>query len=308
MASAPQGNNPLAASHAVPGWDTRRIVLGALLGLIAVWAGLRAWNDILYIALRDEEASQVWLVLPLFAWLVHGRKKALSKITPTYSLLGPALIAVGWAISLYGFFNLQQAMWHGGSVLVVVGAFATVAGPRLVRAMLPVLLLLVFLIPVPGMIRQQIAIPMQTYTATASEFVFQLLGMPVERSGSVLTYNGRDMLVAEACNGMRMIFGQVLVTYAFVLIMKLRPSVCVFILVLCPVIAVACNVLRIVPTVFIEGQFPEWGGTFHDMAAWGMLVVMFFVLMGIVRLMQWAEVPIRQAAPSSKNLSAPPAV
>jgi len=297
--SPPAGANADAAPPAPAPirstWDTRRVALAVLLGVVAVWAGWRAWADIVYIALRDEEASQVWLVLPIFAWLVWLRKDALAKIRPTYSMLGPTLIALGWAISLYGFFNLQQALWHGGAVIVVVGAFASIAGSRVMKALLPTLVVLAFLVPVPGMIRQRIAIPMQTYTASASEFVFQLLAMPVARSGNVLTFNGQDVAVAEACNGMRMVFALLLVTYAFVFATPLRSSVRVLILILSPVAAIGCNVLRLIPTVYLYGHYPDtWGPTFHDFSGWAMLALAFGLLMGTVRLLQWAEVPVMQ--------------
>ena len=286
---------PTLPTPAAAGWTPRRVGIGIALGLLAVLAGLRAWMDIGFIAWRDEEASQVWLVLPIFVWLVWGRKQALSRIRPTYSWLGPALIAAGWALSLYGFFTLKQALWHGGVVLCLVGAFAAVAGPKLILRMLPVLAVLVFLVPVPAMIRQRIAIPMQTYTASASEFAFTLLSLPVSRSGNVLTYNGQDVAVAEACNGMRMVFALLLVTYAFVFATPLRPGVRVLILILSPLAAIGCNVLRLVPTVYLYGQSPdEWGPTFHDLSGWAMLALAFGLLMGAVRLLQWAEVPVMQ--------------
>lgn len=282
-------------------WNTRRVALAVALCCAAVWAGVRAWSDILYIAMRDEEASQVWLVLPIFVWLVWVRKDSLAKLRPTYSLLGPALIAIGWALSLYGFFNLNQALWHGGAVLVVVGSFATVAGPRLMAGLLPTLPVLLFLIPVPAMIRQRIAIPMQTQTASASEFFFQLLAMPVSRSGNVLTYNGQDVAVAEACNGMRMVFALLLVTYAFAFATPLRPGVRVLILILSPVAAIGCNVLRLVPTVYLYGQSPDnWGPLFHDFSGWAMLALAFGLLLGTVRLLQWAEVPVMQHNPQNR--------
>lgn len=281
-------------------WSPIQKIVLLLLSLIAIWAGWRAWSDIVYIAARDEEASQVWLVLPIFAWLVWVRKDALAQIKPRFSMLGPALIAVGWAVSMYGFFNLKQALWHGGAVLVLIGAFATVAGPALMRRMLPTLAVLVFLVPVPAMIRQRIAIPMQTYTASVSELGFQLLAMPVSRSGNVLTYNGQDVAVAEACNGMRMVFALLLVTYAFVFATPLRPGVRVLILILSPLAAIGCNVLRLVPTVYLYGQSPdEWGPTFHDFSGWAMLVLAFGLLLGAVRLLQWAEVPVMQERSSS---------
>ena len=286
---------PIPPGPASTDWTPLRVALGVSLALLAILAGLRAWLDIGFIAWRDEEASQVWLVFPIFVWLVWGRRQALARLTPRYSMLGPALIAAGWAISLYGFFNLKQALWHGGVVLALVGAFATVAGPRLISRMLPVLVVLVFLVPVPAMVRQRIAIPMQTYTASASEFAFTLLSLPVTRSGNVLTYNGQDVAVAEACNGMRMVFALLLVTYAFVFATPLRPGVRVLILILSPLAAIGCNVLRLVPTVYLYGQSPDkWGPTFHDLSGWAMLALAFALLMGTVRLLQWAEVPVMQ--------------
>ena len=269
--------------------------MGVALLLIAIWATLRAWSDIFFIAATDEEASQVWLVFPVFAWLVWVRQKQLAEARPAFSVWGPALIALGWAVSMWGYYNTKQALEHGGAVLVLIGAFATVAGPGVLRRMLPALIVLGFLVPVPATIRQQIAIPMQTYTASASEFAFTLLSLDVSRSGNVLTYRGEDVAVAEACNGMRMVFSLLLVAYAFVYATPLRPSVRALILVLSPIAAIGCNVLRIIPTVFLYGHSPEqWGPLFHNFSGWAMLALAFVLLMGMVRLLQWAEVPVMQ--------------
>lgn len=287
-------NNP--QNRAVyAGWTQIRIAVGLLLLGLAVWAGSYAWADILYIARRDEEASQVWLVLPVFAWLVWTRRFTLGRLRPHWSLLGPAIILAGYGISMYGFFTLKQALWHGGAVLMVIGAFATVSGPDYLKRLLPALIVLAFLVPVPGMIRQQIAIPLQTAVASASEFVFELIALPVTRSGNVLTYNGQDVAVAEACNGMRMVFALLLVTYAFAFATPLRPTVRATILLLSPVAAISCNVVRIVPTVYLYGHSPgKYGPMFHDLSGWAMLLAAFFMLLGVVRLLQWAEVPVMQ--------------
>ena len=287
-----------------PVFDRRRVIVGVLLLAMSVWAGLAAWRDIFYIASRDEEASQIWLVLPIFIWLLWSRKQQLVGAVARYSLLGPALVAIGWGVSLYGFLELKQALWHGGVVLTLVGAFATVAGVDLVKRILPALIVLGFLVPVPGSIRQSIAIPLQTATASVSAFCFDLMSLPVGRSGNVLTYNGQDVAVAEACNGMRMVFALLLVTYAFVFVTPLRPSVRVLILLLSPIAAIACNVLRIIPTVYLYGHFPDtWGPMFHDLSGWAMLVLAFGVLLGAVRLLQWAEVPVMQSRVSQKGMS-----
>jgi exosortase len=158
----------------------------------------------------------------------------------------------------------------------------------------PAWAVLLFLIPVPGSIRQEIAIPMQTASAWASQFVFELMALPVIRSGNVLVYNGQDVAIAEACNGMRMVFALLLVTYAFAFASPYRPSVRMLILLLSPVAAITCNIIRLVPTVYMYGHHPSIAPTFHDLAGWAMLGLAFLLLLGTISLLRWAEVPVMQ--------------
>lgn len=298
-AQAAPNANPLQPTTGLPGrawgaWDTQRCL--ALLGLcvLAVFACYRAWGDIAHIAMRDEEASQVLLVPPIFAWLLWTRRSDLQHALPRFSAWGLPVILIGWGLSALGFFQNVQVFWHAGAVLVLIGAITTAVGPQVMLRMAPAAIVLGFLVPVPGSIRQQIAIPMQTYTASASVFIFKLLGQDITQSGSVLIYNGVDVAVAEACNGMRMVFALLLVTFAFVFVTPLRPWMRVVILLLSPLAAIACNVLRLIPTVYVHGHYPAWGTTVHDLSAWFMLGVAFLMLMGIVRLLEWAEVPVMQ--------------
>ncbi|MEM8782821.1 MAG: exosortase/archaeosortase family protein [Planctomycetota bacterium] len=277
------------------GWTAQRIAIGLALIALSGWACFRAWADIFVIAAGDEEASQVWLALPVAAWLVWGRWTAVQRTRPTYSFYGPALIVLGLLCHEIGFRNYLQVAWHGGAVLVLVGAIFTVVGPKLVWRLWPALLVFAFLVPVPGAIRQELAMPLQTLTAASAEFVFELLGVRVNRVGSTLVYNDQAMLVAEACNGMRMMFALVLVAYAFAFGTPLRPSVRVALIVLSPIAAVFCNVIRVVPTVLLTGHYPDTAGpVFHDLAGWAMLAVSFLLLMGFIRMLRWAEVPVMQ--------------
>ncbi|MEM1026570.1 MAG: exosortase/archaeosortase family protein [Planctomycetota bacterium] len=291
--SAPR--SPMRLPRMRRGWTAQRVIIGLLLIALSGWACLRAWADIFVIAAGDEEASQVWLALPVAAWLVWGRWTAVQRTRPTYSFWGPAIIALGVLIHELGFRNYVQVAWHGGAVLMLIGAIFTVVGPKLVWRLWPALLVFAFLVPVPGAIRQELAMPLQTLTAASAEFVFELLGVRVSRVGNTLQYNGETMLVAEACNGMRMMFALVLVAYAFAFGTPLRPSVRVALIVLSPIAAVLCNVIRVVPTVLLTGHYPDTAGPmFHDLAGWAMLAVSFLLLMGFIRMLRWAEVPVMQ--------------
>jgi len=277
-------------------WSTRRLAAGAGLVALAVLVTRPAWADIARIAWRVEESSQVWLVPAVVAWLLVSRRQALMRCRPSWSLLGPAAIATGWVVSTVGYHNAIQSFWHGGAVLVAIGAVLTVCGWDVLRRLWPVFLVLVFLVPVPGVVRQQIALPLQTATASVTQFIFELVNLDVTRSGNVLHYNDGPVAVAEACNGMRMVFVLVLVCYAVAFASPLRNSVRVFMLAASPAIAIVCNVIRLVPTVYVYGHYSETTAhQFHNWAGWVMIVVAFLLVMGLIRLLQWADLPVMQA-------------
>ena len=272
-------------------------VLGAgVLAGAAILARLGPWQDMYYIATHDREATHLFLVPFVVGWIVWARRRLLSDVTPRVSWLGPVLIVAGWAISQFGYMTQIQALWHSGGVGMALGAVTTCLGWRVLWALWPAVLALGFLVPVPVTLRQQIALPLQTATADAAQVLCMTAGMAVERSGNVLLYDGTRVAVAEACNGMRMIFALLLVAYTFAFVFPLRPAVRVAMLVASPLLAVLCNVIRLVPTVWVYGHYPELvAPLFHDLNGWAMLIVAYLLLDGSVRLMQWLQIPVHAA-------------
>jgi exosortase/archaeosortase family protein len=65
------------------------------------------------------------------------------------------------------------------------------------------------------------------------------------------------------------------------------------VLIATPVSAIACNVVRLIPTVWLYGNYPSDVATLvHDIGGWVMLVMSFLILLGIVRLIRWAKLPV----------------
>ncbi len=276
-------------------WTPKHIAGALAMVAIGVMVTYKPWADMYFIATRDEEASQMWLVFPVAAWLVWVRRGRLRGCRPSGSLLGPLIVAIGWLFSLIGFYRSVQAFWHFGAVLVPLGGFLSVVGRDLVRRFLPAFLVLVFLVPIPGRIRQAISGPMMQVTAAVTQQASDFLGVPVDRSGNQLCINNRPVNIEEACNGLRMVFSLLLVSYAFAFGEPLRNYVRLLIVLASPISAIVCNVVRMVPTIWMYGYAPvEYANRFHDMAGWIMLIVAFLLLMSIIRVLQWTLLPVRR--------------
>jgi exosortase len=277
------------------GWTQGHVIAAGVMTALAVWLGWDAWSDMFQIASRDEEASHIYLVPVVALWLVYVRRERIRHCWPRKQWIGPIIALSGAVLGTWGYYTQGQAPWHLGAVLVAVGAFLSVAGRDVLMRFMPAFLVLVFLVPVPGDLRQRVAIPLQSVTALVTQATAELFGMGIVRRGSLLTINGVDVAIAEACNGLRMVFALVLVSYAFAFGTPLRPYVRVLILIGSPLSAIACNVVRLIPTVYIYGHMPnEFALQFHNVSGWAMLPIAFLVLMGLVRLLRWALVPIKQ--------------
>jgi exosortase len=275
------------------GWTWREIATASVLVVVAVFATWDAWWDICDIAARDEEHSHAFLVPVVAAYLLWVRRERLRGYTPTGTWLGPLMVAAGWAIHGYGDAQLVQTLWHGGAILVVTGAFLTVAGAGFLVRCFPAFLALCFLVPVPNMVRQAVSIPLQGATAEVTRVVLETCGAQVERSGNTLRINDQDVLIAEACNGLRMVFALVLVSYTFAFGSPLRWGFRALVVFGSPLTAIAFNVIRLVPTVWAFGALPASAATtLHDMSGWLMLPFAFLTLVVVLRMLRWAQVPI----------------
>ncbi len=277
------------------GWSSPMLGAGVLLMVAGVLATLDAWLDMLDIAIHREEDSHILLVPVVMAWLVWVRRGRFRHLPARGRYVGPCVVALGWFLYSAGDLLLIQAFWHAGAVAVVTGCFLSVAGVEVLRRFFPAFLLLAFLVPVPGRVRQAVALPLQTVTATWTQAVLDLAGISAEQTGNVITINGTRVAIAEACNGLRMVFALFFVSVAFAYGSPLRWYVRLLIVVLSPLSAILCNVLRLVPTVWLYGfTSPATADRFHDVSGWLMLPVAFLLLLGVVRALRWAYVPIHR--------------
>jgi len=269
-------------------------LLLAALPALAVASTWSVWSDIFAgYALRDQEQSHILLAPVIAIWLFWVRRERLRYVRPNWTMAGPLVVGVGWGSAWYGFNSTHEVFWHLGALLMVGGAALTVLGIGFLRRFGPAAAALLFLLPIPGLVRTEISFPLQTVTAEVTQFVLELMGYAVTRAGNVLSINGEEVAVAEACNGMRMVAALVLVSYAFVFSAPMRQEVRLLILALSPAVAIVCNVIRLTPTVLLYGYASDdVADLFHDVSGWVMLPIALAMLWGVFGVLRWVEVPI----------------
>lgn len=272
-------------------WKRWHFAAAALLAFTGYWVTRDAWADIYHLAMTDVESSHIWLVLPIAAWIMWIRRSEARLARRSEMWAGPLLIAVGWFFNAVGDLHLIQTFWHFGAILIVVGCVLTVIGGNVLYRLWPAFAVLVFLIPVPNLIRHQISLPLQTVTANVTAVILETLGTPVSLSGNVIVVNGVSVGIAEACDGIRMVFALVLVCYLYAFGTDLSNRSRLMILALSPIVAIVANVVRLIPTVWLYGYAAQpTTERFHTISGWAMMVIALLALIGMRGVVRWALV------------------
>lgn len=281
---------------------TAHLAAAAALAVAGVAVTWEAWRDIFDIAYKDEEYSHIFLVPFVVGWLLWVRRMRFRHLPHSGTVVGPLFVALGWALSQFGFNHGVQSAWHFGSVLVVLGCVLSVLGKHALFRFFPAILVLAFLVPVPQDLRQRIALPLQAWTAEIAHVILDLIGVEAVVSGNTLSVNGVPVTIVEACNGMRMVFPLLLIAYAFAFGLPLRQGVRVLLLVATPLTALFCNIVRIVPTVWMYGSSSrELAESFHDRSGWAMLPLAFVVLLLFIKVLRWAMLPVERYTLASQG-------
>ena len=110
------------------GWTPWHLVAALVMAAAGAFATRAAWRDIFFIALNDEEASHIFLVPIVAAWMVWVRRIRIRNCPPEGQFIGPLIVACGWLASVYGYNHAVQSLWHAGAIMVVVGCVLSVLG------------------------------------------------------------------------------------------------------------------------------------------------------------------------------------
>jgi exosortase len=145
------------------------------------------------------------------------------------------------------------------------------------------------MIPIPVIIFNQVAFPLQFLAARLASSLLDLSGVPVLREGNIIQLPAMALEVAQACSGIRslMSLGALAVIYGYFLETRYLPRV---LLALAAIpIAVVANGLRVMGTGLIAYYWnPDRAeGFFHTFSGWVIFVISLVLLFSVHGLLRW---------------------
>jgi len=260
-----------------------------------VWpAILSAVLVLLYASVLKNLVAQWWsdpdyghgFFVPLFSAYVLWRQREhwmKSEIKPSNFGLFVMLGAIG--LLLVGSLGAELFTSRFSLLVLLVGMVLFLAGWTSLRAVLFPLAFLIFMIPLPQIVYNQITFPLQLLASRFATFWLELVHVPVLRDGNILVFSNYSLEVVEACSGIRSLMTLIAVAVVYGYFLEPRRWVRLALAFLMVPIAIVSNAIRIMGAGVMAHRFgpKAAAGFLHEFSGW----VIFLVALALLFAVHW---------------------
>jgi len=238
---------------------------------------------------RLPEAGHGLLLAPVAVWLAY--REGLDPAASPNRILGIAIL-VGAIVLRYAsglaaeYFTMRIAMVTAAVALIVY-----FRGTKQVRRWWLPIVLLFLAIPLPELVTQALALPLQFKASQMGAALLEMRNVPVLLSGNIIRVPGHELFVTEACSGLRSLTALLSTSILAGALLLRSVTARVALVILAIPIAIAVNGVRVFLTGFlVYFVSPKFGtGFMHITEGWLLFLVSLAALTGVAMIGMWLE-------------------
>jgi exosortase len=267
-------------------WGRRHWRLLAISSLV-----IALYGDVVVSWMHDwwsnETYSHGFLAAAIALYVAWRQRSATLALPAIPSAKGLILTSASMLMFIVGKLGAEFFTTRMSLVVLACGLTWTFWGlPRLRRLAFP-LLLLASVVPLPVILFNKLAAPLQLLASGIGTQVAQAFGASIFRDGNVIQLPNTTLGVAEACSGLRSLASLTVGALLLGYVERLTTLARVLVLLLAIPIAVLFNVLRVAGTALLADQHPDLAmGFYHSLTGWLVFVGGFGTLYASAKLLR----------------------
>lgn len=257
------------------------VASGVLLAFWPVMTGLiGAWST-------DDNYSHGFFIVPLAAYFAWERRAQFERAEVRPSLAGLAVVALSMVLLVAGMMGAEYFLSRIALIGTVAGSVLFLGGWARLRVLLFPLAFLLLMVPLPALVFNKIAFPLQLLASNVGEYSISAMEIPILREGNVLILANATLEVAEACSGIRSLVSLFTLGIVFGYFADRRVWVRSVIALSAIPVAIIANGLRVASAGVAAHNYGTEGveGVFHDASGWVVFGIAFLMMLGIQRLL-----------------------
>ena len=266
-------------------------------GLLALYAPTYA--DLATGLWQAENAQHGPLIALVAAWLFWQRRgEVLRAPVIPGDASGIPLLCFGLLLYVVGRSQQIALLEVGSQIPVLAGVVLLARGARALRAVAFPLLFLAFMVPLPGVFVDSLTGTLKEGVSFAVAEILYAAGLPVARSGVLLTLGQYQLLMADACSGLHSMFSLSALGLLFLHLTGRAgvPHNAIMLAAILPV-AFAANLARVLALALVTYYLGDRAaqGFLHDLAGL-LLFVVALALLFVLDALLCRVLPRRRSA------------
>ena len=265
---------------------------------IAATAGLLG---ALYLDVIADLASEWWtvdassygmLVPPITLYIAYLRRRITLSLPVNPDARGLLLTFLGCLFFLGGRLSAEFFLSRISFVIVLAGLTWTFWGLPRFRTLLFPFILLGTMVPLPAIVYNTAAAPLQLFASGIAANLAQQFGVSVYRDGNVIHLANTSLGVAEACSGLNSLSALLVGSLLLGFLEDASVLGRVLLFIISVPLAIAVNVLRVTGTAMLADYNMEFAmGFYHLLSGWIVFVLGFGALWAVGKLLfRWTRV------------------
>jgi exosortase len=239
--------------------------------------------------IKDGNYSHGFFILPLALYFAWKKRDKFAQAETNPSSSGLILLIFSIATLLAGILGSELFLTRVSMLGTIAGMIVFIYGWSYLKiSALPILTLLL-MIPIPAIVFNQIAFPLQMIASRFGELVLSFMGIPVLREGNIIHLANTSLEVVEACSGIRSLISLLTLSIVYGYFADRRIYTRIALAIATVPIAVVSNGLRVsmtgVAAYYYGPQAAE--GFIHGFSGWVLFVFAFIMLFATQRLIGW---------------------
>lgn len=239
----------------------------------------------------DQNYSHGYLVIPAALYLAWLRRGDLARQPLAPSVAGALIVGASLLVLLAGTAGIEYFLTRVSFVGVIAGAVIFLLGWGHFRVLAFPIAFLLLMIPLPAILFNQVAFPLQLLASHVGVQALNLIDVPVLREGNVIVLPAVTLEVAEACSGIRSLVSLVTVASFYAVLTQSGTLARTAITLSAVPAALFANALRVAGTGIAAYYYGASAATgfLHGFSSWFVFVVAFLLVVGVERLVTLAR-------------------